>query len=912
MKFKGILFCFAIMVAFLVGCSGDRTAMVSPDIQSPREAVTSMPGNTICWGLWDVSLDAVTRSVEIAPLRGVQFTANVTQFMQPPFSVKNMMSISIDSSSDWDNGYIVCDINFTHPFPGLDQFTGFDVRGLCIGNGTQQGIADPNIRYGGDSELRVLNADGYTRWFNAVEFTTYNTIFGFTPGKAGIPGTNFSATLNGYKYFCEHLGVQDDPAEFFADPACLNERGIFRAGTTLTRRYEIQFPMVGGSPQFYFNYAVVASWEPASVVPPQNIPDDFPISANCHEAYIIQALDQSDMFYVDSDNKGGNLKLQLRVFDHQGAAKSAGVVDEIYAIHIETAGGLIPGNLATFDQVSLESALISEDEKSATFLLEVPTANPSGAGDFTVMLVIESSDPDSYDQGFPGFVFPDGKLAAYFKATVNVSGEIGSEPPVAVAEIVTEPPYCPDDPIEFDASGSYDPDGGSITKYEWDFDGDGIYGDSYDSGTDVNPIKIFTQPGVYEIGLKVTDDENDVGYLDPPITLSVGAGTWVDDDNIDGPWDGSFDYPWPTIQQGINNADWGCGSGWVLVKDGTYEENITLVSNITVEGWSDPAPLIVSPDGSEAVMVNFGSASNSMIKHFRVQPRTTANAIAVSGSYNTIYDIEFIDNPDGATCAYAVRTSGIGNTVDGVRVDGYHKPGSGFIYMTGQNSTMVNNVVLNLTFTAEGSMNVFTMYQGGSNSLMAKNVVGNITFSEAFDSTQWASIMVFDYCSGSTLRNNLIFGITNNLGTSGWTWGIDAYSCANSTFEHNTISGIKGPAWIYAFEVTQYNTDSSGVTHRDHIITNLTAGSMASWRWAYLGRWANDLPVDYSCAYLVGNAFRDQVVEGTGFILSNPLFVNPAIGDFRLQDDSPCKGTAHDGTDMGAYGGTDPLTWVPD
>jgi hypothetical protein len=911
MRSKVPVIWLATFLVLLASCSGGGSGPTAPGVQTSQAAAVHQADNTMLWGLWDVTFDPLTKTADIVPIRGAEFTANVTKFMQPPFSMKNLMSVAIDSSSDWPNGYIVCDVTFTHPFPGLDQFTGFDVRGVCIGNGTQSGIVDPNIQYGGPDELRVLNADGLTRWFNPSEFTTYNTILGFTPGKAGVPGTNFSATLNGYKYFCDDLMAQDDLAEFFDYPVPANPRGFFGAGNVLARRYEIQFPMSGGSPVFYFQYAVIASWEPPATVPPMNIPDDFPIAANCHEAYCISTSDQSDMYYIDPDNKGGDLSLLVRIFDHEGAASSTGVVDEISAIHLETTGELIPGDFATFDAGALASALVGQDDRSATYLLTVTDAVPSGEGEFPIMVIVESADPDSYDQGFPGFAFPDGKLSAYFKAIVNVGVEVQNDPPVAVAELVTDPPYCPDDPIEFDASGSYDPDGGSIVLYEWDFDGDGTYGDSYDSGTDINPTKIFTEFGVFEVDLKVTDDEADVDYLDDPIVIAIGAGTWVDDDNTSGPWDGSFDHPWQTIQDGINNVDMDCGSGWVLVKGGTYEENVTMAGNIIVEGWGDPAPLITTSEGSAGIMVSFGSASNSTFRHFQAKPRTSANAFNVGGANNIVKDIEFLDNAGGATCAYAVTTSGNGHTVDGVRVDGYHKAGSGFIYMNGANSTMTNNFILNLTFTAAGSMNVLNMYQGGNSSLVAKNVVGHITFSQAFVSTQWATAVSFEYDGGSTLRNNLIFGIVNNLGDTGWTWGVDAYNCQNCTFEHNTISGISGPAWIYAFETTLYNQPPTGITHRDHIVANLTAGMM-NWRWAYLGYWSSNLPVDYSCAYNVGTAFRDQVVAGTGVVYTNPMFVDPSNDDYRVQDGSPCDGTAHDGTDMGAYGGSDPLTWLPD
>ena len=54
------------------------------------------------------------------------------------------------------------------------------------------------------------------------------------------------------------------------------------------------------------------------------------------------------------------------------------------------------------------------------------------------------------------------------------------------------------EPTEFDASDSYDPDGSSTLRYNWDF-GDGT------TGYGINPEHTYTSPGKYKVTLKVTD-----------------------------------------------------------------------------------------------------------------------------------------------------------------------------------------------------------------------------------------------------------------------------------------------------------------------------------------------------------------------------------------------------------------------
>jgi hypothetical protein len=62
--------------------------------------------------------------------------------------------------------------------------------------------------------------------------------------------------------------------------------------------------------------------------------------------------------------------------------------------------------------------------------------------------------------------------------------------------------------ITFNASQSYDPDQGDTIGFSWDFNNDGTFGDSYDSGTDSQPVKNFTQDYSGTISVRVTDNHS--------------------------------------------------------------------------------------------------------------------------------------------------------------------------------------------------------------------------------------------------------------------------------------------------------------------------------------------------------------------------------------------------------------------
>ena len=100
-----------------------------------------------------------------------------------------------------------------------------------------------------------------------------------------------------------------------------------------------------------------------------------------------------------------------------------------------------------------------------------------------------------------------------------------------------------------------------------------------------------------------------------PIITATDDGNiiYVDDDNIEGPWDGSLEHPYCFIQQAIDNASYG---DTIFVYPGRYKENIVIDKIITLIG-EDRNTTIIDGMGRDSVI--YLSANRVSISGFTIQ-----------------------------------------------------------------------------------------------------------------------------------------------------------------------------------------------------------------------------------------------------------------------------------------------------
>ncbi len=385
-------------IAFIIlaaGCSGSG----GPIEPVADVSVAAASDSHQLWGLWQFVADPAAQSLDVVELRTGEMHLNAIPFLEPPALVYLTLE-----TLQFNGNIIEADIGLRHPFLGLNEFTGFDVCGILVSNGSVSGFDDPGLLMAGEGDTRLLNADGYTRWWNPAEFpVNEGTIFSYNDGLLGAPDSfaDYNCTLNGYKLFCDDL---DDPDAPVGD-VDVTSRCIFSAGQKNVRHYSIEI----GDNGLVFNYAIDANWQFPQGNPPWDIPDDFGPAANRVEAWNVEITELENTLWNDGDDYGGDLSLSIDVWDHFDV--------NLNTVKVESGDN--------FDVASSGTAT-GGGEGYSTYEIDIVDATP--APDTIDILITVESEAGDY-QGMLG----GETISAYFTYSTTVDDE-----PVGPVECGTE------------------------------------------------------------------------------------------------------------------------------------------------------------------------------------------------------------------------------------------------------------------------------------------------------------------------------------------------------------------------------------------------------------------------------------------------------------------------------------------
>ena len=381
----------AVSLITLSGCSHTASPVESAIGENTYSAGERDSSNHSLLGLYSFVCRPEAGTVEIIPLRNADLHLNALKFLEPPA----FLYLTIEGPPQFNGNILDVDIGLRHPFLGQNVDTVFDVCGIMFTHGAVTGFNDPDVVMAGEGDTRLLNADGYTRWWNPAEFPHGETKFNYIDGMFGNPAdtSDFNCTLNGYKYFADGL-EKDEPLSVLTP----EQRGVFSAGTKNIRHYTID---LSGEPEF--NYAVDACWKKPSVIPPQNIPGDFPPGANRPEAWNVRVTEVTNTLYyeVSTGSGGGELELLIDVWDHFDA--------DANEVRAESSAGF-----------PLTTALtpVGGGEGFSTYEIDFIGEDLIQSGDADILITVES-DTTGY-----GSLLPGKPVCAYFKHSFNIDPKI--------------------------------------------------------------------------------------------------------------------------------------------------------------------------------------------------------------------------------------------------------------------------------------------------------------------------------------------------------------------------------------------------------------------------------------------------------------------------------------------------------
>jgi len=340
----------------------------------------------------------------------------------------------------------------------------------------------------------------------------------------------------------------------------------------------------------------------------------------------------------------------------------------------------------------------------------------------------------------------------------------------------------------------------------------------------------------------------------------------------------------PTIQAGINAANNG---DTVLVAPGTYSENINFNGKaITVTSSGGAAQTIIDGAALDSVVFfDTGEGPGSVLNGFTIQNGAPHGNGRGSGVYISSASPTIANNviQNNAACAGAgIYSNAGGPKIQGNVIQNNVQPtvclgayAGGGIYLGFSNSAQItgNVIVNNLESVGDGGGIGMNGPNGVniSNNIIANNQAGNL-----LPDPQGGGIYIINL-NNIVITQNVLYG--NTSGTSsipGLGSGIYASGSPGLlTLTNNTIVG-SGSSQAAVYGGGQFmNNLVIGPPGRAAIYCGGGSPGIYSNNDAYT---PNGIGFDVSCGAQAGQS---------GNISVDPLFINPAAGNFHLQTTSP-------------------------
>lgn len=266
---------------------------------------------------------------------------------------------------------------------------------------------------------------------------------------------------------------------------------------------------------------------------------------------------------------------------------------------------------------------------------------------------------------------------------------------------------------------------------------------------------------------------------------------YVDDDNINGPWDGTLEHPYQYIRDGINASENG---DTVFVFSGTYYEGRLQYrgKSIKLIGEDKETTII---DGDIVTRFEFYDVEHVTVSGFSLK---NASGITLGDcNYSTISNNILI----GRYCAIHLSQSSY-NSIEENIIKGNHCEAIDLTFDSNGNTISGNYIT-----HCERSINI---QFDSSNNIIKENLIV-----DSYDEFGATGIELFD-AFDNVIMDNTLNNITGSLGGH----GVRLFASSGNIIENNDITNISGGLGSYGISLTH----SPDNTIAANTIANISGG----------------------------------------------------------------------------------------
>ena len=887
-------------------------------------------------GLFQIHLDPNDLSADLirfreSSLNDVLEVVDITNFLQltPCTDCVKIKSVSLNT-----DGNLIVSIGIKHPFEAgnpLNPVSGknradlhvFNVEGIIVSNAPATSFP---LLGEAVADFSLLNADGYTDYLDSSLDKIFPT----------------GATIHPYiLHFDDYSAGNFSPSNpmGFKSVTYPPPSGNLVMAMGCDYNYQDYIFALDGKMDFVYavgcTYAVSAASRNDRFHPEYRIPQ--------HNK---KAASEIDIAIISNDLKGkdasSTAQIQIRVVDINHGIPVGEALNEMLAdSSVNSIIVEVPKVMSSPLNVNISSHTGSGHNPSDPLVYSATITNTAKAdmGTYTGLVKVKDSYSPGQNSlpilgGMDGIkrvdpainplsgLFAISEFATYMVFKVDVA--ISNNPPVAILK--PDPASCQmGDRIDFDATDSYDPDG-SITLYEFDFDWDGIQSHFHadtSNTTGLAQSSRYLTAGNPIAGLRVTDNRLAISYDSVTVSVSQINVIYVDNSNTGPIKDGTLQYPYNTIPEGLNAASDGY-QVWVDDSGSNYAAPLTISScnNIALRSinwdYDDGGDMAKIYTNSPNTIITIGNSTNFIIDGFKIYGSYNAGVsifsspeLAIKNCWIT--DIGLTFNSSSVTALSILSSNGA--KVENTEISHIQQNVSSGGYLNGiyisSSAINVKGCKIHDLVKANtgGTTNIIyctsCVPQSGYHLEIRQNKIYDI---HSPDSGSLIGIYLSS-CNQVDIYNNAMYQLIS--GSGGGIFGIYFSTTSNVNVINNVFYDFQKNDTGSAYVAYSGGSSNTNPTFINNIMGYFhTPGGTAIGGAATGSVVPTNLIWNYNDMFSVANLTQPS---GTGNISDNPLFVNASGYNFHLGVGSPCIDTGDPTiqdfdftrSDMGCYGGPD-------